>query len=357
MALEVAPDLSHRDEAPADAWAVADAPLQGDLVTVVVPARNEESSIGRCLDSILAQDESNLQVIVVDGGSTDRTADVVRTYARRDPRVELLSNPDSIIPKSLNLALASARGRWFVRVDAHASIPHSYVRTAVSHLVTGRWGGVGGRKDGTGVTPAGRAVAAAMASPFGVGNSTYHYGHHSQTVDHVPFGAYPTAVARELGGWDERCVVNQDFEFDYRVRASGRELLFDPALSIAWQSRQSIGELFQQYRRYGRGKTLVARLHPRSVRLRHLASPALVAWLMGAAVVAVARPRLAALAVSPYVIALAGASVITARRLEDPRAKAAVPAAFAAMHVGWGIGFWEGIGGVAMDALRRRPRR
>src|SRR5918992_1622344 len=129
--------------------------LRDDLVTVVIPARNEEDFIGRCLDSILAQTERNLQVIVVDGASTDRTAGVVRDYMARDDRVELQVNPEAITPKSLNVGLEATRGRWFVRVDAHATVPPDYVKRTVHHLETGGWGGVGGRKDGVGVTGTG----------------------------------------------------------------------------------------------------------------------------------------------------------------------------------------------------------
>jgi len=252
------------------------------LVTVVVPARNEEANLGPCLSSILEQDWPNLQVLVVDGASTDGTAAIIESFARRDPRVELLVNPDRTIPRSLNLALRAARGSWLVRVDAHACVPPDYVRRLMRHLESGAWGGVGGRKDGQGVTPAGRAIAAAMASPFGVGNSTYHHGRCLRTVDHIPFGAYPTALARELGGWDERLLANEDFEFDYRVRRHGRQLLFDPELKIGWQCRQSVPDLFRQYRRYGRGKADVARLHPASLQPRHVAAPGLLLTWLGA---------------------------------------------------------------------------
>jgi succinoglycan biosynthesis protein ExoA len=315
--------------------------LEHDLVTVVVPARDEEDFIGPCLDSILAQDEPNLQVVVVDGASRDRTRQIVHGYMRGDPRIELLVNPAGIIPTSLNAALEVAQGRWFVRVDAHATVPPGYVRTAVARLRTGEWGGVGGRKDGVGVTPAGRAIAAAMGSRFGVGNST--------------FGAYPTTLIRELGGWDERCRVNQDFdfEFDYRVGKSGRRLLFDPALSIRWFCRQSIRDLFRQYRRYGRGKTFVARLHPRSIRLRHLMAPALVASLVAALALGVFRPLLGAALIAPYALALVVAGAVAGRELDRP-ARLRVPLAFLAMHVGWGLGFWQGLGESTLDLLRHR---
>lgn len=324
-----------------------------DLVTVVVPARDEEAFIGCCLDSILRQTHRRLQVIVVDGASADRTRRVVADYADLDPRVELLDNPRAIVPVSLNLALAAARGRWLVRVDAHATVPEDYVATAVAHLRTGRWGGVGGRKDGVGRTPAGRAVAAAMASPFGVGGSAYHYAVEPRVVDHVPFGAYPVELVRRLGGWDARLAVNQDFELDHRLREAGHELLLDPAMAIAWHCRQSVGALFRQYHRYGQGKVAVARLRPASVRLRHLAAPALVAsWGLALIAVLLGRRRAAAALVGAYAVPLAGASVWTARTLPGVRAKLHLPAAFAAMHVGWGLGFWRG----AVRQLRV-PRR
>lgn len=311
-----------------------------ELVTVVVPARNEEAFIRSCLDSIRRQDHGNLQIVVVDGASDDRTEHIVKEIAEEDRRVELLVNPERVTPRSLNLALAQARGRWLVRVDAHCTVPPDYVRRAVGHLRTGAWGGVGGRKDGRGVTPAGRAVAAAMGSRFGVGNSTYHYGDAVQEVEHVPFGAYPVALVRELGGWDEALTVNQDFELDHRIRLSGGRLLFDPSLRIDWHCRQSVLGLFHQYRRYGRGKVSTLRLHPRSLRARHLVAPALVGWGGLAALVALARPRVAATMVAPYALGVGVASAMTGRRL-DRASRLRLPAAFVAMHVGWGLGFWE----------------
>lgn len=325
-------------------------------VTVVVPARNEQASIGGCLDSILAQDWDDLEVLVVDAHSTDATRDIVEQFRRRDHRVRLIHNPRQIIPVALNLALAEASGTWFVRIDAHATVPTDYVRRAVEHLQTGAFGAVGGRKDGVGRTPAGRAVAAAMSSRFGVGGSTYHFGTEQSEVEHVPFGAYPVQLLRSLGGWNETLRVNQDFELDFRLRRGGHRILFDPKLRIDWQSRQSVGALFGQYRRYGNGKAAVASLHPTSVRARHLAPPALVLLVLGAAASAPRRPRAAAAMLAPYVLALTFATTRTAIPL-DRSARWHVAPAFLAMHLGWGLGFWQGAGALAASRLRSIMRR
>jgi succinoglycan biosynthesis protein ExoA len=332
-------------------------PVSAELVSVIVPARNEERSIGATLESLRAQEYTDLQIIVVDGGSTDDTVGIVEKHMAEDPRIELVHNPRQVIPVALNLALAAARGPWLVRMDAHSTVDPTYVGAAVARLREGRWGGVGGRKDGVGTTPAGRAIAAALGSRFGVGGSLYHHGVTEQEVDHIPFGAYRTELVREIGGWDERLVANEDYEFDHRLRSSGAVLLFDPRLRIAWQSKQTLRDLYAQYVRYGRGKLDVAVLHPASLRLRHVLPPLLVPWLGLAAVVAVRRPRTALAMVSPYAGGLTVASVATAAGLDDAAARVRVPAAFLVMHVGWGLGVWSRALDLLRNVVRERAAR
>jgi hypothetical protein len=324
-----------------------------DLVTVVVPARNEEQFLGACLRSVTEQDYPHLQIVVVDGASTDATVAVVREAMSADDRIELVQNPRRSIPSSLNLALARARGRWLVRVDAHSTVPPGYVRIAVDRLREGRWGGVGGRKDGVGQTAAGRAIAMAMASRLGVGNSTYHFGTAPQEVDHLPFGAYPTQVVRDVGGWDERLTANEDFEFDHRLRTAGFRLLFEPRMAIRWHCRQSVPDLARQYFRYGRGKVDVAWLHPGSLHPRHLAPPVLVAGLAFCLATGRRHPaRLVGLA-GPYLLAVGVESARLGRRLPEPRERLVVPGAFLAMHLAWGLGFWARL----VETLPKRLRQ
>lgn len=314
-----------------------------ELVTVVIPAHNEDRFLGACLESVRMQDYPHLQIMVVDGASTDDTSDVVRHHRQQDARIELVQTERLSIPMSLNLGLAGARGCWLVRVDAHSTIPETYVRTAVTRLREGQWGGVGGRKDGVGLTPAGRAIAVAMSSRLAVGNSVYHFGTSGQEVDHLPFGAYPVSLLREAGGWDESLSANEDFELDYRLRRAGRRLWFDPAMIIRWHCRQSLPDLFRQYVRYGRGKADVAMLHPDSLSPRHVAPPLLVLYLAVATLAVARRPGVSAVMAGPYLLSLGVEGIRLAPRLEHPGERVRVPAAIAAMHVGWGLGFWSGL--------------
>jgi succinoglycan biosynthesis protein ExoA len=344
------------DPLPSPSALTAEEPMPCPLVTVAIPARNEEATIEACLSSVLQQDYQHIEVLVVDGGSTDGTRNIVSTVSCQDARVRLIRGVAGSIPRSLNLALAAARGVWLVRVDAHSTIPVDYVSTGVSVAQTGGWLALGGRKNAVASTPVGFAIAAALNSRFGVGNSYYHYGAAPRFVDHVPFGIYSTRMAQELGGWDERLTVNEDFEFDQRVRLAGHSILFDPRLVIYWRCRESVFELFNQYMRYGEGKPTVAWLHPDSLKARHLAPPALILLLGTAAVAAPRSPRTAVVLSAPYVVALIWATLATWQDVTDPRARHQLPAIFTAMHVGYGVGFIRGlrrIRAVATSATRR----
>jgi cellulose synthase/poly-beta-1,6-N-acetylglucosamine synthase-like glycosyltransferase len=322
-----------------------------ELVTVVIPALNEERFLGECLDSVRAQDYRALQIIVVDGGSTDGTVSVVESRIAEDERIELLHNDQRNIPSSLNLALDHARGEWLVRVDAHSTVGQGYVRKAVERLREGTWAGVGGRKDGVGRTSAGRAIAAAMGSRFGVGDSTYHHGTSAQEVDHLPFGAYPVDLVRKFHGWNEQLVANEDFEFDYRLQMAGLRLLFDPRIVIHWHCRQSIPDLYRQYERYGRGKVDVARIHPESMRARHMVPPALVVYVAVAGLLSVRRPARWLALMAPYELAVVVASLRTGRQLDTFGDRARLPFAFMAMHLGWGVGFCSGVVAAIKETL------
>lgn len=323
------------------------------LVSVIVPARDEETSIDQCLDAILRQTFGDLEVIVVDGGSVDRTRHKVARRASDDSRIRILDNPEQTIPAALNIGLEHARGDFFVRIDAHAVPRPDYVERIVDHLRRGGWAGVGGRKNAVGGdSPWGLAIAAALNSPLGVGGSRYHYSDRVEEVEHVPFGAYPVALLRELGGWDPRLLVNQDFELDYRVRSRGGRILFDPAIWTDWKCSATVSALARQYSRYGEGKAVVATLHPSSLRLRQVAPPVLVATLAGFTLAAPWRPApLRRLSGAYLGLHLAGVMADHSVLSLGTRIRRAV--ATGVMHLTWGFGFWRGL--LRRTGWRRDP--
>lgn len=313
------------------------------LVSVLMPVRNEEQHVVDAVTSVLAQ-QIDAEVLVVDGRSTDRT--IERVHAIGDPRVRVLDNPNRTIPAALNVGLAEARGAFVARVDAHARVSADYLVRGVQALQDDpEVAAIGGLRQGIAETGSGQAIAVALSSRFGVGNSLNHYAKTAQDSDHTSFGVYRAEVARAIGGWDESLLVNEDVDFDHRIALRGHRLRFDPQMVIFWQVRETLRDFGRQYRRYGRGKAAMVRKNGRqAVRARHLAAPALVGALGLAGVAAVTgHPRIAATLVAPYALGVVGATAVTMRSEEGDVSPAALAAAFVTMHLTWGLGFLEGL--------------
>src|SRR5947199_224982 len=97
-------------------------------VSVVVPARNEERHVSGCVRSILEQEvEGGVEVIVADGRSVDRTAELARAAG-----ATVVANPAGTTPAGLNAALEHARGDVVVRFDAHAEMPPGYLAACLA---------------------------------------------------------------------------------------------------------------------------------------------------------------------------------------------------------------------------------
>lgn len=98
-------------------------PTRAPLISVCIPARNEERNIRACVESMLAQDYPNIEVIVLDDRSTDSTPHIVADIASRDSRLRLINGSDlpegwAGKPHALRQASAFARGDWLCFVDA-----------------------------------------------------------------------------------------------------------------------------------------------------------------------------------------------------------------------------------------------
>lgn len=113
------------------------------FVSILVPARNEELKVGRCLQSLLAQDYPNFEIVVIDDRSTDRTAEIIQSFVDRDHRIKLVHGkdaPSGWIGKcnALAHAVGYASGEWFVFTDADTYHHKNSVRDSVTFGLKGK---------------------------------------------------------------------------------------------------------------------------------------------------------------------------------------------------------------------------
>jgi succinoglycan biosynthesis protein ExoA len=313
-------------------------------VSVVVPARNEEKWIRACLTSILANDypATRLEILVVDGNSEDRTREIVRGYAQQYPFIRLLENPRRIIPAALNIGIREARGEIIVRMDAHTTYATDYIRKAVQALEVSGAAMVGAIQRSIGDTPVTRAIAAATTSPFGVGNSFYHYGNESRWVeDSVYLGVWHKKTLTQLSEFNEKWLINEDSELNQRLRQAGGKILLCADLHCSYHVRSTLRALARQYFRYGMWRAKTSIMHPASLGLRQLVPPAFVlSLLLSLAIVRISLP-LALLVPVAYTLTnfIISAAIVARRRLDC----FLVPVAFCTIHLSWGAGFVLGL--------------
>jgi len=108
------------------------------LVTIVVPVLNERDRLGPCLDGLIAQGEAVAEILVVDGGSDDRTQQLVEDFAHRDPRVRLVDAspiPDDWNGKAwgLQVGLEQATAEWVLTIDADVRPAPGLVAALMAH--------------------------------------------------------------------------------------------------------------------------------------------------------------------------------------------------------------------------------
>jgi succinoglycan biosynthesis protein ExoA len=337
------------------------------FVTVIIPIRNEEDSIHRSLDTVLAQEypPRRMEILIADGMSNDKTREIIESLTLDHSNVKLLDNPGRIVPTGLNAALQQAKGEIIIRVDGHTIIAPDYVSQCVQTLERTQADNVGGRMNATGKNTFGKAVALATSTPFGVGGGRFHYSDQEEWVDTVYMGAWPRKVFEKIGLFDEELVRDQDDEFNYRLRAAGGRILLNPDIKSEYTVRSTPRSLWRQYFQYGFWKVRVLQKHPRQMRTRQFVPPLFVLSLIISILIAIIPflfspspvsgppssvfslpspvfylPLL--LLAAAYLIATLSASVNTASK-KGWRFLPLLPMVFAILHVSYGLGFLVGL--------------
>jgi cellulose synthase/poly-beta-1,6-N-acetylglucosamine synthase-like glycosyltransferase len=324
---------------------------------VLLAVRNEEDFIEGCLRALAGQDypRDRFEVILLDGASNDATVRLAAATCLAigiPDRIEM--NPARTTAAGLNLGLKLARGDVIIKVDGHTRVDPTFISANVAALESSGADATGGPIRTRGEGPAGEAIALAMSSPFGVGDSAFRHSQTEQWTDSVPFGAYRRAVFGRIGGFAEDIDRGEDDEFNYRLRQNGGRILLTPSVGSEYYARSTFAGLWRQYWGYGLAKVTVLQRHPQRLRPRHLVPSAFVLTLAGGGLLSLVDRRfgwLVALAGGAYLVANAIASLRIATR-GHRRALPYLPAAFTTIHVAAGAGMIAGLS----RALRSKGR-
>jgi succinoglycan biosynthesis protein ExoA len=321
------------------------------VVDVIMSTFDEERDVERSVDAVLAQ-TCPVRLTVVDGGSRDRTVEILLRRALYEPRLQVIADGvRRTLPAALNLALARTRLPFVAKVDARTFLAPDFLAQALAVLSepgTHDVACVGGQPEQYGSTPFGEGVARARRSAYGVGGSGYADRRSRADVASVQCGVYRREALEQIGRFDAQLQYGEDDELNWRLRMQGWRIVRDGRIRLRYLTRPSWRSAFRQYRNYGRARVAVWKKHPAYLRPYHLAPSAA---LVVAAALALLSPffREARACVAAGTALYAAGAFVAALTGSEGRIER-VPhtiAAFTALHGGYGLGL--------VEALASRP--
>jgi len=316
-------------------------------ISIIIPCRNEEKFISKCLDSIINNDfpKDKLEVLVIDGKSSDSTPEIVKSYLKKYSYITLLNNSEKNTIAGLNLGIKNTSGDIIMRVDGHSYIEKDYIQQCVDTLTRTGADNVGGAMRPVGETYIQQAIAFATSSIFGMGWGRFHYSDKEEYVDTVYLGAFKRSIFDKVGLFDPEMLYSEDNELNLRIIRNGSKILLSPRIKSYYYPRESLKELWKQYFNYGYFKLKVILKHGLTISLRHFIPSFFVASLFITAILSFFKQiflYLLSALLSTYLIVSLLFSLKNSLN-KGIRYFPILPIVFATLHFSYGIGFLKGI--------------
>lgn len=322
------------------------------MVSAICPIYNEEKYIGRFLDSILNQDypKTELEILLVDGMSKDKTRDIIKTYSAIYPCLKLIDNPHMTAPYAMNAGIEQAKGDIIIRLDVHAEYPKDYLAKLTDNLrklegaenVGGVCVTLPGSHSATAI-----AIAACMSNPFGMGNSSFRIGTDKiKCVDTVPFGCFRKSLFSRIGLYDTDMTRNQDDELNGRIIKNGGKIFLLPDVVIKYYAREKVSKVRKMFFQYGLYKPLVNKKVGTPVSKRQFIPVLFVLGLVLGLVFSFVFPVLRPLYIGViclYVLIGFVEGIMSVTKNRSMASALLMPYVFLNIHLSYGLGYLTGL--------------
>ena len=244
-------------------------------VAIVIPTLNEERFISRCLNSIIKQtyEFEKMDVMIIDGGSNDKTKDIVAEYQKSHQNIRFIENKKKIQSVAFNIGFKKSTAPYIIRLDAHAEYDSKYISLCIENLKQDeKRGNVGGRCN---ILPFNQSIwaqtnAILNHSRFGIGGAAFRVSNEAHNTDTVPFGAFPRKVIDQIGGMREDLPRGEDNEYNSRIRKAGYKIFFDPNIISSYFARPTLGASCKQMYANGNSIGYLYYIDREAIGIRHL---------------------------------------------------------------------------------------
>ena len=325
--------------------------MEKPKVSVIIPCFNEEEFIAKCLDSLLSQDfpKEDMEILVIDGNSKDRTQEIVREYIKKYPLIKIFENPKKYTPFALNIGIKNAKGEIIVRTDAHATYENDYISKCIKYLERYKADNIGGiqkvvSKEDTLVS---KAIAASFSNLFGTGDSYYRTGSKEpKEVDTVFCGCYRKEVFNKIGFFNEKLFRSQDMELNMRLKKAGGKIMLIPDIIVRYHPKSDLIGFWKHNILDGVWAIYLLKFVKTPLKLRHLLPFIFVLSLISLLITGFFCPFCFKLFLGIILLYLAVNlyfSFVISLKEKDLRYFFILPLVFAIRHFGYGIGSLLGL--------------
>lgn len=281
-------------------------------ISIIIAILNEEEYIRKCLDSLLNQNfpRDKYEIIIIDGMSQDKTREIITGYKTRFPRIiKIFDNPKKIQAAGRNIGIINSIGDIIIIFGGHSFADSGCLSALIRNLENASpdVAGVGANH----FAPAdetifGKIMAEVQNTLVGGGSTSYRKTSKNRYVDTVAFVAYRKNILEKVGLYDERFVIGEDLEINWRIRRAGFKLMISPEAKVYYYHKHgSLKLLFIKMYKYGLWRAFTNKKHPSSFKVLFLLPVILVLSLISLPITLFFYPLLAEIILAGLAIYLA----------------------------------------------------
>jgi len=267
------------------------------IVSVIVPVLNEACFIEDMVASVLnqKQEKYELELLLIDGGSTDGTREKIIALQAKHCIVKLIDNDKRITPAAFNKGITHATGEYIAILGAHSKYDSNYIDACLEELWANNCAGCSGKvevaKDEKSLQSI--LIHCLLTSDFGVSNKSFRTSKEG-VGEQCPYPVFKKSIFSEVGFYNEMLSRNQDNDMNYRIRQRGYNLYYTHRVTAYYYPKQTLAELMKYAFVTGRWNAISLRLSPNSMASRHV-----IPFVFVASIVTCLVASLACIFISP----------------------------------------------------------
>jgi glycosyltransferase involved in cell wall biosynthesis len=250
-------------------------------VSIILAVRNEEEHLDRCLESLVALDypADKIEILLVDGLSSDRTIEIIDRWSSRDSRIRKLANPRRIVSTAMNIGLRESRYDLILWTSGHVFLQLTHLRQCLKTMTKTGAAAVGGVLRTEAFSPIGKINATILSSRFGVGNAAHRIGGQSGWVPAVTMALYKKDAIVAAGAWGEKVPRSQDNDLHDRMNKLGAKSYLDSEIRPIYLCRETLSGLLKQSWTNGYWNVMLTKMKRRGFHVRHFVPMIFVLFL------------------------------------------------------------------------------